>query len=114
MKTKVPIALRCADYLPKSGKMRRTPSYARRSESLRKRCESVRKKSPELKAGRINVSGAQSTLRKSAAKIGECAKLPESRGKQVERCVISSFQVAESMGFKGEFRQWQELLRIGD
>jgi hypothetical protein len=26
----------------------------------------------------------------------------------------SSFQVAESMGFKGDFRQWQELLRIGD
>jgi hypothetical protein len=35
-------------------------------------------------------------------------------GKQIERCVISSFQVAESMGFKGDFRQWQELLRIGD
>jgi hypothetical protein len=35
-------------------------------------------------------------------------------GKQIERCVISTFQVAESMGFKGEFRQWQELLRIGD
>jgi hypothetical protein len=26
-------------------------------------------------------------------------------GKQIERCVISSFQVAESMGFKGDFRQ---------
>jgi hypothetical protein len=35
-------------------------------------------------------------------------------GKQIERCLISSFQVAESMGFKGDFRQWQELLRIGD
>ena len=35
-------------------------------------------------------------------------------GKQIERCVIASFQVAESMGFKGDFRQWQELLRIGD
>ena len=28
-------------------------------------------------------------------------------GKQIERCVISTFQVAESMGFKGEFRQWE-------
>jgi hypothetical protein len=28
-------------------------------------------------------------------------------GKQIERCVISSFQVAESMGFKGAFRQWE-------
>jgi hypothetical protein len=23
-------------------------------------------------------------------------------------------EVAESFGFKGDFRQWQELLRIGD
>ncbi len=28
-------------------------------------------------------------------------------GKQIERCIISTFQVAESMGFKGEFRQWE-------
>jgi hypothetical protein len=35
-------------------------------------------------------------------------------GKQIERCVISSFQIAESLGFKGEFRQWEDLLRIGD
>jgi hypothetical protein len=35
-------------------------------------------------------------------------------GKQIERCVISSFKVAESMGFKGDFRQWEALLRIGD
>jgi hypothetical protein len=34
-------------------------------------------------------------------------------GKQIERCVISSFQIAESMGFKGEFRRWEDLLRIG-
>ena len=35
-------------------------------------------------------------------------------GKQIERCVISTFQVAESMGFKGDFRQWEHLLRIED
>jgi hypothetical protein len=35
-------------------------------------------------------------------------------GKQIERCVISSFRIAESMGFKGDFRQWEDLLRIGD
>ena len=35
-------------------------------------------------------------------------------GKRIERCVIASFQVAESMGFKGDFRQWEELLRVGD
>jgi hypothetical protein len=33
-------------------------------------------------------------------------------GKKIERCLISTFQVAESMGFKGDFRQWDHLLRI--
>ena len=35
-------------------------------------------------------------------------------GKQIDRCVISTFRIAESMGFKGELRHWEELLRIGD
>jgi len=35
-------------------------------------------------------------------------------GKQIERCVIATFQIAESMGFKGNFRQWEELLRVGE
>ena len=29
---------------------------------------------------------------------------PDRAGKQIERCVISTFQIAESMGFKGELR----------
>ena len=35
-------------------------------------------------------------------------------GKAIERCVISTFRVAESLGFKGDVREWEELLRIGD
>jgi hypothetical protein len=35
-------------------------------------------------------------------------------GKQIERYVISSFRVADGMGFKGDFRQWEHLLRISD
>jgi hypothetical protein len=35
-------------------------------------------------------------------------------GKPIERCVISTFQVADSMGFKGDFRQWKHLLRVGE
>ena len=35
-------------------------------------------------------------------------------GKQIERCLISTFKFAESLGFKGDIRQWQELLRAGD
>ena len=42
-----------------------------------------------------------------------CQRAGKSR-KQIERCVISTFQIAQSMGFKGELRQWEELLRIGD
>jgi hypothetical protein len=42
--------------------------------------------------------------------------LPNCRGvRQADRrCVISTFQVAESRGFKGDFRQWEHLLRIGE
>ena len=35
-------------------------------------------------------------------------------GKEIERCVISSFRIAKSMGFKGEFRHWEDLLRVGE
>ena len=35
-------------------------------------------------------------------------------GKQIERCVMSSFQIAESTGFKGEFRQWEDLLQLSN
>ncbi len=32
----------------------------------------------------------------------------------VKACLISTLRVAESMGFKGDFQQWEQLLRIGD
>jgi len=35
-------------------------------------------------------------------------------GKQIDRCLLSTFKIAESMGFKSHYRQWQHLLRIGD
>jgi hypothetical protein len=37
---------------------------------------------------------------------------PNKGSKAIEREVISSFQVAQSLGFKGDFRQWEHLLRI--
>ena len=43
----------------------------------------------------------------------QTATLPKS-SEEIERCVIASFRFAESMGFKGEFRQWEHLLRVGD
>jgi hypothetical protein len=34
-------------------------------------------------------------------------------GKRIERCVISTFRIAESLGFRGDFRQWEHLLQVG-
>jgi hypothetical protein len=42
------------------------------------------------------------------------AKLPESPVGRSSGASISSFRVAESMVFNGEFRQWEELLRVGE
>ena len=33
-------------------------------------------------------------------------------GKAIERSVIASFQVAQSLGFNGDYRAWEHLLRI--
>jgi hypothetical protein len=35
-------------------------------------------------------------------------------GKQIQRCLISTFQAAQRIGFKGDFHQWEHLLRIGE
>ena len=43
----------------------------------------------------------------------QTATLPKS-SEEIERCVISTFQIAESMAFRGEFRQWEDLLRLAN
>jgi len=35
-------------------------------------------------------------------------------GKRIERCVIATFQTAQSFGYHGELRQWEHLLRVGE
>ena len=37
---------------------------------------------------------------------------PNKGNKAIEREVISTFQVAQSLGFNGDFRAWEHLLRI--
>jgi hypothetical protein len=37
---------------------------------------------------------------------------PNKGNKAVERTVLSSYQVAQSLGFNGDFRAWEHLLRI--
>jgi hypothetical protein len=38
---------------------------------------------------------------------------PNKGNKAIERNVIASFQVVESLEFRGNFRAWKHLLRIG-
>jgi hypothetical protein len=35
---------------------------------------------------------------------------PGKGNKDVERSVLSSFQTAQSLGFRGDFRQWEHLI----
>jgi hypothetical protein len=37
---------------------------------------------------------------------------PNKGNKAIERQVLSSYQVAQSLGFNGVFRAWEHLLRI--
>ena len=37
---------------------------------------------------------------------------PNKGNKAIERDVLSSYQVAQSLGFNGDFRAWEHLLRI--
>jgi hypothetical protein len=37
---------------------------------------------------------------------------PNKGTKAIEREVISSYQIAQSLGFNGDFRAWEHLLRI--
>ena len=37
---------------------------------------------------------------------------PNKGNKAIEREIISSYQVAQSLGFNGDFRAWEHLLRI--
>ena len=46
--------------------------------------------------------------------FGGRAKLPGSPASKSSDASSRRFRVAESMGFKGDIRQWEHLLRIGD
>jgi hypothetical protein len=37
---------------------------------------------------------------------------PNKGNKAIEREVLSSYQIAQSLGFNGDFRAWEHLLRI--
>ena len=37
---------------------------------------------------------------------------PNKGNKAIEREILSSYQIAQSLGFNGDFRAWEHLLRI--
>jgi hypothetical protein len=39
---------------------------------------------------------------------------PNKGNKAVEREILSSYQIAQSLGFNGDFRAWEHLLRISE
>ena len=53
-------------------------------------------------------------LYRSRREFRSACELTGKSGKAIERCIISTFRIAESLGFKGDFRQWEDLLRIGE
>ena len=46
--------------------------------------------------------------------MGALARELANRPSKWSGAVFSTFQIAESMGFKGEFRQWEDLLRVAE
>ena len=51
-------------------------------------------------------------LYQSRRQYRRTSERPNKGNKAVEREVISSYQIAQSLGFNGNFRAWQHLLRI--
>jgi hypothetical protein len=61
-----------------------------------------------------NGTALQRTSTNPAENYRRASETASKSGKRIERCVISTFQIAESLVFRGDFRQWEHLLRIGD
>jgi hypothetical protein len=45
-------------------------------------------------------------------RFAELAAFLFGEGKVIERKVISSYQIAQGLGFNGDYRAWEHLLRI--
>lgn len=63
-----------------------------------------------LEAGETDKFAAH--LYQSRRQYRRVSERPNKGNKATEREVISSYQVAQSLGFNGDFRVWEHLLRI--
>jgi hypothetical protein len=51
-------------------------------------------------------------LYQSRRQYRQTCQRPSKGNKAVERTVLSTYQIAQSLGFQGDFRAWEQLLRI--
>jgi hypothetical protein len=91
-----------------------TVNRAARIEQIQEARKTLEKLLTLLKSAPVERDRFVSHLYQSRREYRRACETAGKSGKQIERCVFASFRVAESMGFKGEFRQWGHLLRVGE
>jgi hypothetical protein len=63
-----------------------------------------------LEAGEADKFAAH--LYHSRRQYRRTSERPNKGNKAIEREVVSSYQIAQSLGFNGDYRAWEHLLRI--
>jgi hypothetical protein len=79
-------------------------------EQLKAARETLTKLLALLESSEIDKFAAH--LYQSRIQYRRTSERPNKGNKAIEREVISSYQVAQSFGFNGDFRAWEHLLRI--
>jgi hypothetical protein len=79
-------------------------------EQLKQTQETLAKLLALLEAGEADKFAAH--LYRSRRQYRRTSERPNKGNKAIERAVIASYQIAESLGFNGDYRAWEHLLRI--
>ena len=79
-------------------------------EQLKQTQEMLAKLLALLEAGEADKFAAH--LYQSRRQYRRTSERPNKGNKAIERDLISSYQVAQSLGFNGDFQAWEHLLRI--
>jgi hypothetical protein len=79
-------------------------------EQVKQTQETLAKLLALLEAGEADKFAAH--LYHSRRQYPRTSERPNKRNKAIEREIISSYQVAQSLGFSGDFRQWEHSRRI--
>ena len=79
-------------------------------EQLRQTQETLAKLLALLEAGETDKFAAH--LYQARRQYRRVSERPKKGNKSTEREVLSSYQTAQSLGFNGDFRAWEHLLRI--